>query len=41
MDVDRICAVYAMYIITKSYKSQDNIFNPAEIRDFYTIISSP
>lgn len=32
--VDRICAVYVLYNITNSDKSQDNIFKPAEIRDF-------
>ena len=32
--VDRICAVYVLYNITNSDKSQDNIFKPAEIQEF-------
>lgn len=32
--VDRICAVYVLYNITNSDKSQDNIFKPAEFQEF-------
>ena len=36
-----ICAVYVLHIIINSTKSQDIILKIAEIRGFYTVISSP
>ena len=37
MDVDRICAVYILHIITNSTKSQDIIFKPAGFRQRQTV----
>lgn len=39
--VDRICAVYVLYIIIFSIKSQEPFCKTAEFQDFYKLISSP
>ena len=39
--VDRICTVYALYIIIFCIKSQEHFCKPADFQGFYKLISSP